>query len=355
MPDALTGKEQMTAPYHTRPATTSDAPRIAAMFNAASRSFCMYDAAQLDDANGLRLFRGRESSAAVQVAVTNADDIVAYHHLQADWPYLTVEAVGEIHPAHRNDQLFDRMQAWCTEQAQSWVQKAPEGVRVFLTQNVFGEDGWTRGQLARRGYVVGRRWIHLEIELHESPAPVSMPDGVTIRVLDPAHDWPAVVRALSDAFRDHWGSVRPDIALGEEPEDEPDDDGAVDSAPAPDRRWFNTPGLCFVAEADGEIVGSCLCNARTVEQPETGRVGSLSVRRAYRRRGIARALLLAAFDEFHRRGIHRVVTDTDAASFTGANHLYPAVGMKVYREEYLYVLRLRDGEDARALTPADLG
>lgn len=343
----------MTASYLMRPANATDAPSIAAMFNAASRSFCAYDAAQLDDAHALRLFRGRESSASVQVAVTNADEIVAYRHVQADWPYLTVEAVGETHPAHRDAALFDRMQVWCVEQAQQWVNKAPDGMSVFLTQNVFGEDGWTRGQLTRLGYTVARRWIHLEIDLHESPAPV--PEDVAIRTLDPARDWPAVVRALSDAFQDHWGAVRPGIVLGEEPEDEPDDDDTAESAPAPDRRWFNTPGLCFVAEIEGEIVGSCLCNARTVEQPGTGRVGSLSVRREARRRGVARALLLAAFGEFYRRGIHRVVTDTDAQSFTGANHLYPAVGMKIYREEFLYALSLRNGTDVRALTPADIG
>jgi GNAT superfamily N-acetyltransferase len=82
-------------------------------------------------------------------------------------------------------------------------------------------------------------------------------------------------------------------------------------------------------------------------------VGSLSIRRPFRRRGIARALLLHAFGEFYRRDVRRVITDTDSASFTGANQLYVQVGMSVFRHEDTYEKVLRIGRELRVLHVGD--
>jgi GNAT superfamily N-acetyltransferase len=55
----------------------------------------------------------------------------------------------------------------------------------------------------------------------------------------------------------------------------------------------------------------------------------LAVRRPWRRRGVALALLHSAFGEFHRRGIPRAELNVDAESPTGATRLYEAAGMHV--------------------------
>ncbi len=112
-----------------------------------------------------------------------------------------------------------------------------------------------------------------------------------------------------------------------------------------DKLYWNTPGLCFVALDDDVVAGSCLCNAKTVEFPEAGKIGSLSVRRGWRRRGLGLALTLHALGEFYRRGTRTVVTDTDAKSFTRANTLYPRVGMSVFRSELILEKELRPGTD----------
>ena len=100
------------------------------------------------------------------------------------------------------------------------------------------------------------------------------------------------------------------------------------------------------------MAGSCLGNAKTIEWPDSGKVGSLSIRRPFRRRGLARALMYHALGEFYRYGIRRVITDTDADSFTGANRLYQQVGMRNYRREHLYEKVLRPGTELRLLAPA---
>ncbi len=53
------------------------------------------------------------------------------------------------------------------------------------------------------------------------------------------------------------------------------------------------------------------------------------VRRAWRRCGLGRALLLHAFGEFASRGLRTAGLDVDAESLTGANRLYEEAGMHV--------------------------
>ena len=62
----------------------------------------------------------------------------------------------------------------------------------------------------------------------------------------------------------------------------------------------------------------------------------LGVRRAYRGRGLARALLLHTYGVFFARGERRVSLGVDASSPTGATKLYESVGMRVENEEIMW-------------------
>ena len=67
-----------------------------------------------------------------------------------------------------------------------------------------------------------------------------------------------------------------------------------------------------------------------------GYVGALGVRRAWRGRGLGRALLHRTFGEFHSRGVRRVTLGVDAESPTGATKLYASVGMEVEMEAVVF-------------------
>ena len=67
-----------------------------------------------------------------------------------------------------------------------------------------------------------------------------------------------------------------------------------------------------------------------------GLVGALGVRRAWRGRGLGRALLLHTFGEFHRRGTGRVTLGVDSSNPTGATQLYESVGMHVELENVVW-------------------
>jgi ribosomal protein S18 acetylase RimI-like enzyme len=74
------------------------------------------------------------------------------------------------------------------------------------------------------------------------------------------------------------------------------------------------------------------------ELPAAGYVDSLGTLRAYRGRGLGRALLLTSFAEFYRRGHRKVTLGVDAESPTGALGLYESAGMTAEQEGWRYEL-----------------
>jgi ribosomal protein S18 acetylase RimI-like enzyme len=72
-----------------------------------------------------------------------------------------------------------------------------------------------------------------------------------------------------------------------------------------------------------------------------GYVGAIGVRRPWRGKGYAKALLLYTFREFFQRGTTRVTLGVDAESPTGATHLYERVGMHVEAENVVFEKMVR--------------
>ncbi|MFL7793811.1 MAG: N-acetyltransferase family protein, partial [Anaerolineae bacterium] len=165
------------------------------------------------------------------------------------------------------------------------------------------------------------------------PGPV-LPEGITIRHFRRDEEARALVHALRDAFEDHWGYV-------EQPFEE--EYATWLTAMYEDPAFDET--LWFVAIADDEIVGLTQCYDICAEGPQVGAVEVLGVRRLWRRRGIALALLHRSFGGLYRRGKTTVVLGVDAQNLTGALWLYEKAGMRVQYRIDRYEKELRPGED----------
>jgi mycothiol synthase len=170
--------------------------------------------------------------------------------------------------------------------------------------------------LRSRGYREVRRFYEMTVAFEAEPPAPAMPAGIELEPFV-EEDARAFHAALDESFRDHW-----------EHNSRPFDEwwGLHRSSPAFD------PTLWLVARAGQEIAGVALNAAAS----DGGHVGALGVRRPWRGRGIARALLLQSFLEFRRRGWRRASLGVDAASPTGATRLYESVGMEVELEEVVY-------------------
>lgn len=182
-----------------------------------------------------------------------------------------------------------------------------------MHQHALGVDAYARELLASLGYRDVRHFYDMAIELTERPELAS----VEIETLL-AEDAEAFHGALDAAFQDHWEHhSRPFAEWYERHSSSPNFD----------------LNLWLLIRSEGEIAAVAVNEAN---RNGGGYVGILGVRREFRGRGYAKALLYRAFAEFWDRGLTRVTLGVDAENPTGATHLYESVGMHVEAENIVY-------------------
>ena len=76
-----------------------------------------------------------------------------------------------------------------------------------------------------------------------------------------------------------------------------------------------------------------------------GWVGTLGVRRPWRKHGLGLALLYQSFGAFHQRGVKSVSLGVDAQNLTGATRLYERAGMRPIMRIATFARELRPGVD----------
>lgn len=167
----------------------------------------------------------------------------------------------------------------------------------------------------RRGYRVVRYYNEMHRPL-EGPLPSHrLDDGLQLVDFGPRLHEP-VRQAHNDAFRDHWGS---------EPRDEEAWGFVVNDPQA-------RPDLsCVVVDtASGQVAGYQLASHDAEISAERGfkegYTDLLGVRRQYRGRGIAQALLAEAMRRFAAAGMDKASLDVDSENPTGALALYTKLG-----------------------------
>jgi len=328
--------------FQTRPATWNDVSDIVALLNASSQSTrgTNFTAVHWQKRHWYESGINLETDSLLILVGKTA---VAYAELTSEAPYVVYEMVGAVHPDYRQQGLGSQFVKWAENRVQKTLDKAPEGTAVFIQNSIFDSNQPGRDLLATHGFKIVRDFVYLQIHIDKKPPDPVWVDGIEERPLQ-STDWAKVGPALGSAFEDHWGIVDFD----EEEEVETDDTNVNPRESDPEAfnsAYFNSPGLCFVAWDGDEVVGSCLCNATTVEFPKAGYLGSLSIRRPWRRRGIGLALTLRALNTFYKRGITHVLTDTDGDSFTKAFRVYQKAGMEIFRRELVYEKTIRLGHD----------
>jgi GNAT superfamily N-acetyltransferase len=237
--------------------------------------------------------------------------------------------------------------AWAEERARVLSEQAPAGVRTVLQVNLFENETTAIQLFSNCGYANVREWTHMELLMDAPPPTSSLPDGFILREMDLDNDWDIVGPAMDDAFTDHWGTIPPGT-IESSAEENDDDDSDSDETPSDDS-FSNAPGYCFIVLDGDTVAGGVLCNAKLVERNDTGRVGSIFVRSAYRRRKIGQALMLTAFNAFWQKGVKRIILDTDSESFSQSRIFYSGLGMTPYRCEFLYEKEIRPGREVRRL------
>jgi mycothiol synthase len=240
---------------------------------------------------------------------------------------------GRVDPAHQGRGVGTYLLQWAEERALHALPRIPAELRFAPRVGTVREADHAKKLFEKLGYQYIRSSYHMLIEM-DAPVPEAVfPEGITLRTYQTESDAEMLYVAMEDSFRDHFGFV-----------EEPVEEGLKRFK----HFWLGEDAdtsLLFMAMDGDQVAGINLCLPHSFDDPEMGWVGTLGVRRPWRKRGLGLALLRHSFNEFYRRGLRKVGLGVDAQNLTGALRLYEGAGMHVHQTFDQYEKELRPGTE----------
>jgi mycothiol synthase len=222
---------------------------------------------------------------------------------------------GAVDPAYRRrgigSALLAENEARSRELAGAQPTERPTVLGMFTDDRNVGAGALATGA----GYAAARWFFDMERadldrELPELPP---LPEGIEVRPVTEA-DLLTIWRADVEAFRDHWGG-------GDDSEE-----AFLRYRDAPD---FD-PSAWVVAwdgdEVAGAVINTIYAAENATAERKRGWLDSVFTRRAWRKRGIAAALIARSLHVLADRGVHVAVLGVDADNPSGALRLYESAG-----------------------------
>jgi mycothiol synthase len=193
---------------------------------------------------------------------------------------------------------------------------------VIGTQAEDGQEG-DRAIIEANGFEPIRHFYLMRRDLTVPIPELPMPDGIELRpVTQDQHR--AIYDGQVEAFQDHWGHR----------------EGSEHGFETTYARKEIDTGLWAVAWAGDEVAGVVENWIWPEENAELGVqrgwLEKVSVRRPWRRRGLARALVATSLQRFRDVGMTEGMLGVDATNPLGALALYEGVGFEVSRREVTY-------------------
>jgi mycothiol synthase len=144
-----------------------------------------------------------------------------------------------------------------------------------------------------------------------------LPEGMELRPVSDDEGYRRLFAADTEAFMDHWGGF--------------------DASEATFQQWLRDPNFdptLFVIAWEGDEIAGGVINAIDAEENEAldrrrGLLDSVFVRRPWRRRGLASALVGRSLALLRERGMTSALLGVDADNPTGALGVYERAGFEV--------------------------
>jgi GNAT superfamily N-acetyltransferase len=229
--------------------------------------------------------------------------------------------IGWTHPDIRGRGVGTAQLAWCERRATDIAAASPHDGTTWIQAFSEGVERDRLELLESSGYTISQRFETLTRNLADPIEDQPLPSGVEIRPVTTAHQR-AVWEADQEAFRDH---------VGFSPATE------ADFAHFIGWKWHD-PALWKVAFAGDQVVGAVLNFVNEDENQEFDRLRGwtedISTHRAWRGRGVARALITESLRMLRDMGMTEAALGVHVTNPTGAYRLYTGLGYEIVSSEY---------------------
>jgi ribosomal protein S18 acetylase RimI-like enzyme len=185
-------------------------------------------------------------------------------------------------------------------------------------------DGGVPALLESAGYTAVRYGFQMVRPTLDDAPDAPMPDGLEIREVR-EEDLRKIWDAADEAFRDGWGYRAPT---------EEDYQVFLADPLSQDRSLWRV--AWDGDEVAGQVRGFINEDANRAFGRKWGWVENISVRRPWRRRGLARALMNETFKALRERGMTEGTLGVDALNPTGALRIYESIGFRPVSESRVY-------------------
>jgi GNAT superfamily N-acetyltransferase len=233
---------------------------------------------------------------------------------------------GRITPAWRRQGIGRAMLHWVEGRLQEVANAHPaEITKHFMCVAEQGEIGFA-AMVEKAGYQPARYSFEMVQPDLENIPDFPLPEGLEVHPVFPEH-YRAIWDADTEAFRDHWGFVEP----GEEDY----------QAWLGDKTIFQ-PELWQIAWdiAENQVAGQVRTfidhEQNQLYNRKRGWTEFISVRRPWRRRGLARALIARSLRAQKAVGMTESALWVDSENPSGATRVYDDCGFRVVKRATIY-------------------
>ena len=186
-----------------------------------------------------------------------------------------------VDPDYEGLDLEEYLLEWAEDRARQAINRVSPELRVAIRCNPLSLVKSASKALLGASWRLIRHNFTMRIDMAEAPSNPTWPEGIQLRPYDSEKHARQVYELDEEVFQDHFGYVKDDPETGFE-------------------RFMHhmtkgesyDPNLWFLAFAGEEMIAICICSRFGYDDPDAGHVSILGVRRDWRRRGLAQALLL---------------------------------------------------------------
>jgi GNAT superfamily N-acetyltransferase len=224
------------------------------------------------------------------------------------------ENFGFVHPDWRRRGIGTALHRRNEARLREIAVAHPEAAPKWLTSESADLDPGNEAMLRADGYAPVRYFYEMVAETLDGIEAPTLPEGIELRPVR-RDQYRRIWEAEAEAFRDHWGEA------------EWTEEGWRQFESDPVKA---DPTLWRVGWDRGEVAGVIVTVVPAEENARHGRnrvyVDGVSVRRPWRRRGLARALLASSLVAAREAGHTGASLGVDTDSPTGATDLYLSLG-----------------------------